>query len=118
MEDWQAIAAEVAAALRDVGFSVTLHRSGGRDPASPEYDPTFLPDTDHPLTVMQDALGLSQIDGTLIKAGDIRLICAAEGIRPTQADRVTVQGVNYAVVMCEPFSPAGVDLYYDLVLRA
>lgn len=118
MEDWSAIAAEVAADLRDVGFTATLHRKGGRDPASPEHDPIFLPDTPHPLTVMQDTLGLSQIDGTLIRAGDVRLMCGAEGIRPTTADRVTVQGVSYAVVLCEPFAPGGVDLYYDLVLRS
>lgn len=116
MEDWTVIAAEVAAALRNVGFAVTLHRKGTT--TGPEWDPVQGPDTPHQLTVMQDMLGLSQIDGTLIKAGDLRLMCAAEGIRPTTADRVTVQSVSYAVVLCEPFAPAGVDLYYDLLLRA
>jgi len=116
MEDWQAIAAEVAAALAEVGFAVTLHRPGAA--TGPEWDPTPGAPTDHPLRVMQDMLGLGLIDGANIRAGDLRLMCAAEGIRPTTADRVTAQGVSYAVIVCEPFAPGGVDLYYDLVLRA
>lgn len=115
-EDWDGIAAEVAVALADVGFTATLHRKSAS--TGPEWDPVIGPDTTHPLTAMQDMLGLSQIDGTLIRAGDMRLMCAAEGIRPTTADRVTVQGVSYAVVLCEPFAPGGVELYCDLLLRA
>lgn len=116
MENWSEIAAEVAAALDDVGFTATLHRSGGF--TGPEYDPVPLPPTDHPLRVMQDTLGLGLLSGTLIQAGDLRLMAAAEGIRPTTADRMTVQGVNYAVKLCEPFAPGSVDVFYELILRA
>lgn len=115
-EDWTGIAAEVAAALAEVGFTATLLRRGAA--TGPEWDPAQGPDTPHPLTVMQDTLGLGLIDGSTIRAGDMRLMCAAEGIRPTTADRVTVQGITYAVVLCEPFAPGGVDLFYDLLLRA
>lgn len=116
MEDWDATAAEVAAALAEVGFTATLTRPG--TPTGPSYDPTPGTPSTHDLRVMQDSLGLGMIDGTTIRAGDLRLMCAAEGIRPTTADRVTVQGVSYAVALCEPFAPGGVDLYYDLLLRA
>lgn len=115
-EDWMSIADEVTAALREVGFTATLIRPGLT--VGPEWDPTPLPPTEHTLRVMQDTLGLGLIDGSTIRAGDLRLMCAAEGIRPTTADRLTVQGVTYAVVLCEPFAPGGVDLFYDLLLRA
>lgn len=116
MEDWSATAAEVAAALDEVGFTATLTRPGA--PTGPSYDPTPGTPTTHALRVMQDSLGLGLIDGTTIRAGDLRLMCAAEGIRPTTADRVTVAGVSYAIVRCEPYAPGGVDLFYELLLRA
>lgn len=115
-EDWSGIAAEVAAALADVGFEVTLTRPG--TPTGPSYDPIPGTPTTHTLRVMQDSLGLGLIDGTTIRAGDLRLMCAAEGVRPTQADRVTVGGATYTVMLCQPFAPGGVDLFYDLLLRA
>lgn len=115
-ENWSHIAAEVAAALAEVGFTATLHRPGVV--MGDEWEPIRGPDVVHSLRVMQDTLGLGLIDGSTIRAGDVRLMCAAEGIRPTTADRVTVQGVTYAVALCEPFAPGGVDLFYDLLLRA
>lgn len=114
-EDWSGTAAEVTAALADVGFAVTLTRPGTK--TGPANDPTFGPPTTHTLRVMQDTLGFGVIDGTTIRAGDVRLMCAAEGIRPTTGDKITVQGKPYSVVLCEPFAPGGVDLFYDLLMR-
>ena len=115
-EDWSAVAADVRAALDDVGFVATLTRPG--TPTGPEYDPTPGTPTTHSLRVMQERIGLGLIDGAAVRAGDLRLMCTADGIRPTTADRVTVGAVDYAVVRCEPFAPGGVDLYYDLLLRS
>ena len=118
-EDWAAIAAEVAAALIDVGFAATLYRPGGT--TGPENDPTFLPATMHPITVMLGSISLGMIDGSTIRAGDKQLMMAAEGVIPTTADRISLSSADttgLSVIRAEPFAPGGVDLYYELLLRS
>jgi hypothetical protein len=118
-ENWTSITTEVASALADVGFSATLYRPGGK--TGPENDPTFLPATSHPITVMLDTISLGMIDGSVIHAGDKRVMMAAGGIVPTTADRVSLSSADatgLSVVRVEPFAPAGVDLYYELLLRS
>lgn len=118
MEDWTAIAAEVADALGDVGQAATLIRKGARDPASPEWDTAFLPDQEFPVKLLGDALGLGLIDGTVIHASDRREMMAAEGVTPTPADRLVIGDTSYAIVRAEPYAPGGQALYFDLILRA
>ncbi len=117
-EDWTAIADEVRAALEEVGFAVTLTRKGARDPLSPENDPTWLPDTTHTLTVMQDTISLGLIDGTLVRTGDTKLMVAAESTAPTTADKITLNGKAREVVIVEPFAPGGQPVYFEVLLRA
>lgn len=118
-ENWSAIAAEVATALDEVGFTATLRRPGTR--SGPENDPTFGPETTHGVKVMQDTISLGLIDSSLIRAGDKLLMVAAEDIVPTTVDRISLssadaQGMD--VVRVEPFAPGGVDLYYEVLLRS
>ncbi|MCB5409358.1 hypothetical protein [Pseudogemmobacter faecipullorum] len=116
-EDWTAIAEEVAASLAEVGFTATLIRPGV--PTGPEWEPVQGPPTTHPIRVMQDTIGLGLVDGAEIRASDIRVMMAAEGVTPTTADRialvapasVTITGSDaspggMAIVRCEPFDPA------------
>lgn len=116
MEDWSAIAADVAAALAEVGFTATLSRPG--TPTGPEYDPTPGVPTMHTVKVMQDTIRLGLIDGAAVRAGDKLLIVASEGVTPTPADRITLGGVSMAVVRVEPLAPGGVDLLYEVLLRS
>lgn len=118
MEDWQAIAAEVAEALGDVGHAATLLRAGGRDPVSPEYNPVMLPDQEIPVKLLGDTLALGLVNGTAIRAGDRREMMAAEGTTPTPADRLRIGTTSYAIVRAEPFAPGGEALFFDLILRA
>lgn len=126
MEDWAAIATEVATALRDVGFTATLARAG--EPTGPDYDPTPGERTKHPITVMQDMISLDLIDGSVIRAGDKLLMMAAGGVVPTTADNIALAAPSavvmpatglpgLSVVRVEPFAPGGVDLFYEVLLR-
>ncbi|MGN0933242.1 hypothetical protein [Falsigemmobacter intermedius] len=67
---------------------------------------------------MQDTIGLGLINGSTIRAGDVRVMMAAEGVAPTAADKLRMGGVNYAIERAEPFAPAGVAVYFDVILRA
>lgn len=111
-ENWPAIAAEVATALQEVGFTATLKRKGAK--TGPEYAPVYGPDVEHNVTVMQDTISLGLIDGSMIRAGDKLVMMAAGGVVPTTADRI----MGMAVMRVEPFAPGDVDLFYEVLLRA
>lgn len=115
-ENWTRTAAEIAAALGDVGHAGTLIRRGA--PTGPSYDPTPGPDERVPVKLLGDTLALGLIDGTAIQAGDRREMMAAEGTTPTPADRMEIGATTYAIVRAEPFAPGGVAVYFDLILRA
>lgn len=117
-ENWQAVAAEVAAALGDVGHSATLLRPRGRDPESPEWEPVMLPPAELPVRLLGDTLALGLINGGTILATDRREMMAAEDTTPTPADRLLIGATEYAIVRAEPFAPGGVPLFFDLILRA
>lgn len=115
-EDWTSIAAEVAAAVGDVGHAATLIRPGS--PTGPEWDPTPGPEQRIPVKLLGDSLSLGLISGSAIQAGDRREMMAAEGTTPTPADSLQIGGTTYAIIRADPFAPGGVALFYDLILRA
>ena len=58
------------------------------------------------------------IDGTLIRTGDKRLILSAVGITaPAVDDTVTIGGTVYTVKVVKPLAPAGTVVMYELNLR-
>lgn len=114
-EDWVGIAAEVATALQEVGFTATLTRPG--TPTGPEYNPTPGTPQTFTVTLMQDTISLGMIDGSVVRAGDKLVMMAAEGVVPTTADTITLGSVMQ-VVRVEPFAPGGEDLFYEVLLRS
>jgi hypothetical protein len=111
------IAAEVAAALREVGqetgagdFIATLIRPAAQ-PVNPWGDPEGDP-TSHPVAVMVENYAQNLIDGTLIRAEDRRVMMEAAGITPTTADRLLIGGQEYAILAVHPEAPGGVALYF------
>lgn len=115
-ENWLGIAAEFADALADVGHTGTLIRKGPT--TGPEWAPVPGPDQRITINLLGDTIALGLVDGTAIRAGDRREMMAAEGTVPTTADRIQIGAVAYAIVRCDPYAPGGVDLFYDLILRA
>lgn len=115
-EDWNAVRAEVAAAVGDVGHSATLIRKGPM--VGPEWAQTPGPDQRIPVKLLGDVIALGLIDGSTIRAGDRREMMAAEGTEPTPDDHIEIAGVKYAIIRAEPYAPGGVALFYDLIMRA
>ena len=60
----------------------------------------------------------SDIDGTNIQRGDIKLICSAGGLRPVVGWSCLLDSKNYRVMNCEPIRESGVDVIYYVQLRA
>ena len=60
----------------------------------------------------------SEIDGTNIQRGDIKLICSAGALRPAVGWSCLLDSKTYRVMNCEPFRKSGVDVIYYVQLRA
>ena len=123
------IAAEVAAALREVArdvgdgaFIVTLLR-GPDEPETPWDAGNYGEPQDYELPALVQNYGgkgfdgQAIIDGTLIQADDKRVLLPATGPQPTTSDRLLIGGVSYAIVSIRETAPSGVAIYYECQAR-
>jgi hypothetical protein len=65
------------------------------------------------------AYDITEIDDTIIKQKDLRLVMAATEITtaPTADDTVVWQGITYRIMTVDRKSPGGVDIAYICQLR-
>lgn len=115
--DYDEIAAGALESIAEAGQPVTLHRKGPAGPFVPgqPVTPSVL---DYPGTGTLFGYKQRDIDGTLIKHSDQRLLLAPQiDVEPKTGDMVAVSGSSYAVVNVEVVAPAGVVVLYKLQLR-
>lgn len=115
--DYNEIAVGVLESIAEAGQPVTLHRKGPPGPFVPgqPVTPTVL---DYPGTGAMFGYKQRDIDGTLIKHGDQRLLLAPQiEFAPKTGDTVTVGAKVYNVVDVGIVAPAGVAVLYKLQLR-
>lgn len=118
------MAATSADLIAQFGQAVTVTRSvpGSYDPATGGVgSPTV---TTQDCLAVEDAYRAREIDGTLIRAGDKRLmlspavVTGAAVTAPETTDTVTfADGSVWAIKAVEPLSPGGTALLYTLQLR-
>lgn len=126
-EDWNAVAADVAAGIAEAGQPGLIRRqlpspSGPSDwPQLPAPDPINAPCT---LIVVE--YSLHERESSLIGASDKKVLVAvpvtlaafadnpASLNAPTPADQVVIQGRAHAIVDVRPVSPAGVPVMWEL----
>ena len=97
-----AIRTEIATALAEAGAPVTLIRETG-GPATPWDTTAFAEAQETPLRAGPPSpyrRGL--VDGTLIRADDLRVMVEAGPVDPTTADRLRIGGVDHAIVAVRP----------------
>lgn len=115
--DYDEIASGALESIAEVGQPVTLHRKGPPGPFVPgqPVTPTVI---DYPGTGALFGYKQRDIDGTLIKHGDQRLLLAPQiEVTPKTGDTVTVGAKVYNVVDVGIVAPAGVPVLYKLQLR-
>jgi hypothetical protein len=123
-ENWEAIAAEVDAALKsvgttDAGFTAVLSQTtaSGGDPWDPGSGTPATVNTD--VTIVVSEYALSEIDGTTIQAGDRKvLMTATAGVEPKPSNVLTISGRAYTVINSMPLAPAGIAVMYEVQARA
>lgn len=118
MEDWNAVAAEVASALAEVGGSVVIRRTV----RSGLSDNRVNVVNDYPVTLVQFAIDFSKVGGTLIQLSDRAGMINAAGLAivPSTADKLVVAGVEMTIASVQPMQPDpnGAMLGYEVIYRA
>lgn len=109
--------ATATALLKELGQPVTLTRVtvGTYNPATSSASSTTVNQTTSGVLLEID---LAQIDQTLIKTGDKRLLMSASGIsQPQLDDSVAVNGRTYTIKHIKELNPAGTAVLYDCLVR-
>ncbi|MDR0216187.1 MAG: hypothetical protein LBJ15_19630 [Comamonas sp.] len=115
--DYDEIAAGALESIAEAGQPVTLHRKGPPGPFVPgqPVTPTVV---DYPGTGAVFGYKQRDIDGTLIKHGDQRMLLAPQiEVAPKTGDTMTAGASVYNVVDVGIVAPAGVAVLYKLQLR-
>lgn len=104
------VAAEVAAALREVGIALTFTRAGV---AVNPWDAAGA-GLSFALTAVDMGIKEVYVSGSSATRKARMLMVEATGTAPVIGDRVTVGGSVHDVLAVMPLSPSGVDLYYKV----
>lgn len=86
----------------------------GGTPFSPVTGPV-----DHACTLAVMRFSSNEIDGTRIRADDLKVYVSTSGltIEPTTADKIVIDGQAYSIVNATPLKPAGVVVFHQLQCR-
>ena len=118
-------AAEVVAAIREVGFVAQLKKPASSEtPQNPfpnpddpaPDDPPEAPDP-VPVWIVLEAYDQRHIDGELIRAQDKRVMMEASGPEPTQGDTLEISGQDHAILSVKPLAPSGINLMFECQCR-
>ncbi|NSX90134.1 hypothetical protein [Agrobacterium tumefaciens] len=87
--------------------------------SGPDYDPEIT-ETDYPCTLVILEIDISKIDGTLIQQGDRMVYVSTKGltIEVTVSDKLVIAGKDHVIKQCRPLSPAGLTVYYELIIAS
>jgi len=87
--------------------------------SGPSYDPV-LTDTDYPCKLVILEIDISKVDGTLIQQGDRMVYVSTQGltIEVTVSDKLVIAGKEHVIKQCRPLSPAGLTVYYELIIAS
>lgn len=118
MNFYERMAATTNKILQSKGQAITLTRQTIGDYSVATSSASITETTQTGYGVLLDH-GDKEIDGTLIKFGDKRLLLTAIGITaPVLGDKITVDSVTYTIVPpLKTVKPAGTTILYDLNLR-
>lgn len=118
MFDYGSLGADAAGLIEEFGAAAVLKRSVAGD-----YDPRFGDVDDNGLQVFNTVAvrveyELSDVDGTQIRAGDVKLLVTPDlATTPQSGDTIEFAGDTYTVVVSTPLSPAGVVVLHQVQAR-
>ena len=97
------------------GQAVTFHRVSAE--TGDAWNPTQQT-TSYPARAAVLGYEDSEIDGTMVQAGDRKLYVSVFGIEPTTSDKVVIGTESLRVVNVKPLNPAGTVVFFEVQCRA
>ena len=116
--NYAALAATAATLIQDNGQAVTFTYETG-EAINPATGVVTTPASETEVSGYGVSLNFmaSEINGTTVIAGDMKLICNAVATKPQAGWKVTVDSVDYRVMDVKTLSPAGTDVIYTCQIR-
>lgn len=113
---YTSLKATASGLLSDKGQSMTLttRTPGAYDTAT---STAAITETTEPVYGAVFDYAARDIDGSLIKRGDKRVILEASTAVPTSTDTLTIGGVVHTIVEAVPVNPGGVVVIYKVQAR-
>lgn len=105
------------------GAEMTLQRLQ-QGPYDPEAGGSTTVTVEHHGSAFRDTFALRDIDGTVIKQGDVKLLVSPEKLdgsdlpEPTTQDRILFDGKTYTVIGVKPWDYAGLAVGFEVQARA
>lgn len=99
------------------GQAGAVRRSGA--PSGDPWNPVPGEPTDHTCTLVVLDYTSMEIDGTLIRATDRKVLVAAGGlaVEPSAADRIVIAGTALEIVRVAPLAPGGTVVLHEIQAR-
>lgn len=89
----------------------------GGDPWNPGSGTTET--TNYPATLVMLDYEAREVDGSLIRATDKKVLVSADvSVEPAESDQLVVGGTALEIVSVKPLSPAGTVVLYEVQARA
>jgi hypothetical protein len=114
-EDWQAIAAEISAAISSVGFAAQLIKTPIA--AATPWDDQIDAETASTITVVDGGFRAVYGPGMVDRQAHMLTVSTA-GATPAIGDIIQIGATRHQVVRVEPLAPGGVDLLFDVEVEA
>ena len=108
--------AEASSAVGDGPLTVTLLR-GSEGRQTPWDTDAFAATAKTPLRAVVGRHDRRLVDGTLIRADNLRVMVEAGSVEPTTAHRLRIGGADHAIVAVRPLALGGVALMWELQVR-
>jgi len=110
------LASHVEKLITKYGKTLTLraYSAATYDPVTMVYVAGSAVDTS--VSAVEEAYKDYEIDGTLIQAGDIRLMVSSS-VEPTPSMKIVIDGVEWAIIRVYPLRPGEVTFYYTIQAR-
>lgn len=115
---YDATKVSAAKSIKKSGVAMALNRKSTTAANNPWEPPTETKTTYSCYGVITN-YAANEIDGTVIRRDDRKVLLAAGGlaVMPTTADTLTIGGVELAIMHVEPIAPSNVPIIYTVQVR-
>jgi hypothetical protein len=115
-DDMQDVASEVLAEFKQGTVVLSRTTYAASDPQTPWIPGAPTPAT-YTLAATVSGVSAELVDGTVILATDLQIVCAVPAITPAPTDTVTIDGKAVSLLRVDQIPAAGAPVAFRLIVR-